>query len=245
MTNPNDSGKIYYTTDGTDPRESPARNPVGAQYAGPIMLTESTHVKARVLAGREWSALNEAVFIVGPVTDDLRITEIMYNPASGNQDQEYIELLNIGSVPVTLAEYDSEHFVHVPWRLTDSGGISFDFPLGITVAPGECLLVVKDMNAFSSAYPNVGGVHIFEWGSGKLDNGGEEVQLWKPGEKVEGIRHYIRVDWVSYSDGSHPPGQDRWPSEPDGGGMSLTRKVPSDYGDDPANWIAAVPSPGR
>ncbi|TKJ38957.1 MAG: hypothetical protein CEE38_04480 [Planctomycetes bacterium B3_Pla] len=245
MTNPNDSGKIYYATDGTDPRESPARNPVGAQYAGPIMLTESTHVKARVLAGREWSALNEAVFIVGPVTDDLRITEIMYNPASGNQDQEYIELLNIGSVPVTLAEYDSEHFVHVPWRLTDSGGISFDFPLGITVAPGDCLLVVKDMNAFSSAYPDVGGVQIFEWGSGKLDNGGEEVQLWKPGEKVEGIRHYIRVDWVSYSDGSHPPGQDRWPSEPDGGGMSLTRKVPSDYGDDPANWIAAVPSPGR
>jgi hypothetical protein len=63
------------------------------------------------------------------------------------------------------------------------------------------------------------------------------------------IRQYIRVDRVNYSDGSHPEncpgGIDLWPVEADGNGMALKRKVLTDYGDDPENWIAAVPSPGE
>jgi hypothetical protein len=179
---------------------------------------------------------------VGPVV----ISEIMYNPASGNQDDEYIELLNIGSVPVTLAEFDNEQLVDVPWRLSDSGGISFDFPLGVAMVPGERLLLVKSIGAFNNSYPAVGaGVQILEWGSGRLDNGGERVQLSKPGDQLEGVRYYVRVDRVNYSDGFHPPGLDPWSTEPDGYGKSLTRKVPADYGNEPLNWIAAAPSPGH
>jgi hypothetical protein len=179
---------------------------------------------------------------VGPIV----INKIMYNPASGNQDQEYVELLNISDAMITLAEYDNEQFIDVSWRLTDSDGISFDFPLGTTMAAGEHLLLVKDRDVFDSAYPAVpGGVQIFEWGAGKLDNGGEKVQLSKPGDEVEGTRYYIRVDRVNYSDGSHPVSQDPWPSEPDAGGSSLSRKVAADYGNDPDNWTAATPSPGE
>jgi hypothetical protein len=70
-----------------------------------------------------------------------------------------------------------------------------------------------------------------------------------PGDiDVDGERQYIRVDRVSYSDGSHPedaPGSlDLWPTQPDGGGKSLRRKTPADYGNDPENWAAAPPSPG-
>jgi hypothetical protein len=65
----------------------------------------------------------------------------------------------------------------------------------------------------------------------------------------EGVRQYIRVDRVNYSDGSHPencPGLiDLWPIKPDGDGMALTRKVPTDYGNDPDNWTIAAPSPGE
>jgi hypothetical protein len=180
--------------------------------------------------------------MVGPIV----ISEIMYNPVSGNQDEEYIELLNVGNTAVMLAEYDSEQLVDVPWRLTDSGGISFDFPLGVSIAPGQYLLLVKSTNAFNALYPAVGaGVQIFEWGLGKLDNGGERVQLSKPGDQVEDVRYYIRVDRVNYSDGFHPAGLDPWSTEPDGYGKSLTRKVPAEYGNDPLNWIAAAPSPGR
>jgi len=53
------------------------------------------------------------------------------------------------------------------------------------------------------------------------------------------------VDRVVYSDGSHPVGEDPWPMEADGGGLSLSRMVPSDYGNDVVNWQAAEPSPGQ
>jgi hypothetical protein len=62
-----------------------------------------------------------------------------------------------------------------------------------------------------------------------------------------GEQHYIRVDRVNYSDGSHPQdcpgGVDLWPVEADGLGKSLSRKVASAYGNDPNNWTAAAPSP--
>jgi len=180
---------------------------------------------------------------VGPVV----INEIMYNPVSGDQAQEYIELLNISDSVITLAEYDNELLIDVPWRFTDdSNGISFDFPLGTTMNPGERLLLVKDITAFESAYSSIpDGVQVFQWGAGRLSNAGEKIQLSKPGDQVEGTRYYIRVDRVNYSDGSHPAGEDPWPVEPDGNGKSLMRKVPADYGNDPENWIAANPSPGR
>jgi hypothetical protein len=139
---------------------------------------------------------------VGPVV----INEIMYNPVSGDQAQEYIELLNISDSVITLAEYDNELLIDVPWRFTDdSNGISFDFPLGTTMNPGERLLLVKDITAFESAYSSIpDGVQVFQWGAGRLSNAGEKIQLSKPGDQVEGTRYYIRVDRVNYSDGSHP-----------------------------------------
>ena len=171
----------------------------------------------------------------------------MYNPASGDQDEEYIELMNVSDSYVILAEYDDEQLEEVPWRLVDdSNGILFDFPIGVMMAPGEYLLLVKDIAIFRSTYPAVSqGVQIFEWGGGRLNNAGEKVQLSKPGDWVEGTRYYIRMDRVNYSDGSHPAGEDPWPIEPDGYGPSLTRRDPADYGNDPENWTAANPSPGR
>ena len=179
---------------------------------------------------------------VGPIV----ISEIMYNPVSGNQDEEYIELVNISDSVVHLSEYDNLQFVDVPWRLTDSNGITFDFPLGTALSPGRYLLIVKDIAAFDAAYPAAASdVRIFEWGTGRLNNAGEIIQISKPGDQVEETRYYIRVDRVNYSDGSHPAGEDPWPAEPDGQGKSLMRIVPADYGNDPENWIAANPSPGQ
>ncbi|MHC4642514.1 MAG: chitobiase/beta-hexosaminidase C-terminal domain-containing protein [Planctomycetota bacterium] len=93
------SGNIYYTTDGSDPRQPLTGNPVGTPYT-PFTLNKTTLVKARVLDGSTWSALNEATYAVGPVVDNLRITEIMYHPKdTGNPsdpNKEFIELKNIG-----------------------------------------------------------------------------------------------------------------------------------------------------
>jgi hypothetical protein len=71
-----------------------------------------------------------------------------------------------------------------------------------------------------------------------------------PGDvDLQGRRYWIRVDRVNYSDGSHtddtPGDTDPWPAQTDGAGYSLSRINPTEYGNDPSNWQAEIPSPGR
>ena len=185
---------------------------------------------------------------VGPIV----ISEIMYNPdwpdggSYTNDQYEYIELQNISAEPVTLYDYDTNE----PWKFTD--GIEFTFPTDepATIPAGGYLLVVKNPAAFSWRYPVVPAGIILGPYDGSLSNSGESLELSMPGDvDDEGVRHYIRIDRVNYSDGSHPEncpgGIDLWPVESDGRGASLKRKVVTDYGNDPDNWIAALPSPGQ
>ena len=182
---------------------------------------------------------------VGPMV----ITEIMYHPDSP-ADAEYVELLNISDSEVPLYNFTTEE----PWRFTDdpdNPGIEFLFPSDppVSVASGEYILMVKDLATFSSKYTVPGGTQIFVWGAGRLDNGGEKVQISMPGDvDAEGIRQYIRVDRIRYSDGSHQDdfagGVDPWPTGADGLGSSLSRLYSHYYGNDPNNWQAATPSPG-
>ncbi|MEJ2704970.1 MAG: CotH kinase family protein, partial [Sedimentisphaerales bacterium] len=121
-------------------------DPAGAsRYTSPITLSKSTRVKARILSGNTWSALNEAVFSVGPVAENLRVTEIMYHPQAladaGEPNEEFIELTNIGTEPINL------NLV----RFTN--GIDFTFP-DVDLAPGEYTVVVQDRAAFEARYSN-------------------------------------------------------------------------------------------
>ncbi len=110
--------------------------------------------------------------------------------------------------------------------------------------------IVKNSTLFSSRFTVPQGVKVFQWGSGHLDNGGEKIQISKPGDvDLQGVRHWIRVDRVAYSDGKHPDNDsgavDPWPGDADGLGKSLSRKYPHFYGNDPNNWQASVPTPGQ
>lgn len=222
-------------------------------YTGPITITESTRIKARVLVASNayspWSGLAQTIFDVGSAAQSVRINEIMYNP-DGAEDAEYVELVNAGPSAVTL--YDALR--EAPWRFTDNPAdpaIDFLFPTDppVTLAPGECLLLVKDLAGFDAAYGIPVDVQVLEWGRGKLANSGDTIQLCIPGnESFDGARSWTGADAVTYSDGSHPEafvtGIDLWPTEPDGYGMALGRIDPQADGSDPANWQAAIPSPG-
>ncbi|MHC4631931.1 MAG: lamin tail domain-containing protein, partial [Planctomycetota bacterium] len=186
---------------------------------------------------------NNAYPKVGPVV----INEIMYNPATGNQNEEYIELHNITGTHVTLYRTDKL----TPWKFTD--GINYTFSGSspyVTIPPNGYLMVVKDMVSFITKYGSMpSGVRVLDGYSGRLSNGGERLQIGMPGDTDEfDTRYYIRIDRVNYSDGLHPEdcpgGVDYWPIEADGLGKSLSRKDPNDYGNDVANWQAADPSPG-
>ena len=103
MANPNASGTIYYTTDGSDPRDRATNGPSGSAiaYSGGITLNESQRIRARVFAdssgtNNDWSAEVNKVFTVDEPLS-LRIVELMYNPAESG-DLEYIELMNTRGV---------------------------------------------------------------------------------------------------------------------------------------------------
>jgi hypothetical protein len=183
---------------------------------------------------------------VGPIV----INEIMYNPdwpdggSYSNDEYEYVELYNISGSAVTL--YDS--ITHEPWKFTD--GIEYTFPASpaVTIPAGGYIVVVRNKTAFSNRYSSVPSGKIYGPYSGHLNNGGESLELSQPGDVDElGERHYIRVDRINYSDGSHPEdcpgGVDLWPVDADGWGYSLSRKLSSAYGNDPGNWSASFPSP--
>jgi len=174
----------------------------------------------------------------------------MYHP-DASADAEYVELLNISSEPVTLYDADRE----LPWRFTDdpeNPSIESLFPTDspVTLAAGEYLLLVKDVAMFSAKYTAPAGVKVLAWGPGRLADDGEKIEVSKPDDPDgQGNPTWIRVDRVVYSDGSHPQdfpqGADPWPVQTDGQGSSLNRTTKATYGNDPANWHAATPSPGR
>jgi hypothetical protein len=171
------------------------------------------------------------------------IDEIMYHPVDPNE--EYIELYNPTAAAVVLDSADGL------WRL--NGGVDYTFPAGLSIPGGGRLVVVGfdpkvetgRLAAFTSAYGAgtlTAGVNIVGPWSGDLSNRGERIAVERPqapdlpGDPVS----WIIVDEVIYGD--VPP----WPETPDGGGDVLKRlnADQTHSGNDPANWKAAVPSPG-
>ena len=75
---------IYYTVDGSDPRQYGTGAARGILYTNNtgVVLHRNTHVMARARAGTNlWSAMHEAVFTLMDESP-LRVTEVMYNPGS-------------------------------------------------------------------------------------------------------------------------------------------------------------------
>lgn len=171
-----------------------------------------------------------SVPLVGPVV----ISEIMYHPA-GDGDAEYLELLNVSAEEVVL--YDEEK--NTGWSVTS--GVTYEFPTGdpVRIAPGERVLLVRDPAAFAAEFDAPEGTQIFQWTEGGLKNGGEGLELSRPGDvDALGVRQWVRIDRVNYGDDT------LWPEAADGQGMSLARVSDRAYGNDVINWIAATPTPG-
>jgi hypothetical protein len=105
----------------------------------------------------------------------------MYHPADTNDALEFIELHNILGTPVPL--YDTDNPANT-WRLRK--GIDFNFPPNTSIPAGGFLVIVSfdpvsdvtSLGVFQSAYGS--SMTLLGPYSGKLDNGGEAVELQKP-----------------------------------------------------------------
>ncbi len=232
---------------GADPGVSFGRVVNSAGDADHVPMTARTFgadAPADVSDFRQGKGRTNAAPVVGPIV----FSEIMYHPADidgyiDNVRDEFIELRNIASESVAL--YDTLRPTNT-WRLR--GGADFNFPSGVGLAPGQNLLVVSfdpvlDTNslaAFRAAYPGLpADARLYGPYSGKLDNGGERLELRKPGAPVGTDVPYVLVERIYYGDVAP------WDAGADGTGLSLQRLNASAYGNEPTNWVAAVPAPGQ
>jgi hypothetical protein len=242
MSNPNGGGTIYYTVDGSDPREPYSGNgnffsgtpSTGAvAYSGQLPLSGSVEVRARVLLNGEWSALNAAGFLpelpdaVPASAQNLVVSEIHYHTLDANLDElaagfpddgefEFFEVLNIGDGPVSLRGLTVEQGLDIG---PVDGGVE-------VIQPGASALYVANPEAF-----------VFRYGTGfpiagrfldgtSLNNGGERL-------------HVVAEDGSTIVDLTYDDAAP-WPLTPDGYGPSLVLLQPRLRDPtDGSNWRAS------
>ena len=194
--------------------------------ANPPLLVRNTIVRTRrwLAASRTWSALNEVFYQVGPHACPpgwLVCSELHFNPV-GDDDAEFIELLNAGPGAVNLR---GARF---------SQGITFSFPdnRDTLLAPGERVILVDS----AISYQRVHGWDAAFTGiyTDNLSNAGERLTL----VAADGSTVLLDFTW-----GTSGP----WPREADGGGRSLVLVAPRQGVDmnNPANWRASTAAHGN
>jgi hypothetical protein len=195
---------IYYTTNGSDPRlPGGAINPaaIAITSGSAVTVNSSSILKARVKSGTAWSAPGIAAYVTGTAatSQSLVITEFSYHPANptaselasdatlSDDDFEYIELRNVSSSTLDLT------------GVSFTEGVRFDFPVGMTVAPGAYFVVVENAAAFALRYGSsavVAGQY-----TGNLNNSADTIVL-RAADGSEIIRFQYRDSWTPAADGT-------------------------------------------
>ncbi len=226
--------EIYYTVDGSDPRQPNGTIANSAlRLRGDIAITDRTTIRMRSRADGSWSALKSGTFLVDAIPADgsnLAISEINYNPRSSqisfgeldvdNDQFEFIELQNVGDDTVDLTGVRLEQQF--------SRGVEFEFGRQ-TLEVGERVVIPKSVDAFSSRYGAVPQMAIGKsivangWHyDGALDNSGDVLRVVASNGQL--------IQSVEYDD------SDEWPERADGSGSSLEPIDPTFDLSNPANW---------
>ncbi|HVU08842.1 MAG TPA: lamin tail domain-containing protein [Verrucomicrobiae bacterium] len=156
---------------------------------------------------------NNSSILIG----DIVINELMYDPISGNDDDQYIELYNQGTNTVDLSG----------WQFT--AGVTFTFP-DVSIASNGYLVVARNMTNLFAKYPNLNDSNTVGNYSGKLSHNGELLALAQP-ETLDGTNTiYVEEDEVTYGTGG------RWGEWSSSGGSSLELIDPHANHRLAANW---------
>ncbi len=201
------SGEIYYTLDGSDPRGSnsrPSETAILYSEDTPVVIEENTLIRARALVGgNTWSDIVEGIYVTE--IPKLMLTEIMYNP-EGGIDFEFLEITNYGDTPIDLSQSGFER------------GVIFDFEDSEvqSIDPGEYIVLVRDLETFSSRY-DTNNFRVAGEYRGSLSDRSESITFnGNVGEQIFEVRY-----------------SDQWQPTTDGGGYSLVLK---DINGNPEEW---------
>jgi hypothetical protein len=204
-------------------------------------------------SSRRWLHISLLFLAAASVHAQVVVNEIMYNPASHDAREEWVELLNTSSTNVNLSGW------------TISGGVDFAFPTNTTINAGQYLVVAADLPKFASKFPAVANM-VGSWltievmhvngrpltnATPVLSNSRNSVNLNNAaGDRVDSVTYADAGDWAVRRLGPSDSGRRGWiwDSRADGFGSSLELRnpaLPNQYGQ---NWLASPtnnPTPGR
>jgi len=204
--------------------------------ASALTIGDLYRVRVRMMdTGHTWSHWSAPLEVrpgepdgVQSVHEHLRVTELMYNPPEGSDD-EFVELHNASTnETLNLA------------GIAFTAGIDFAFTNGTAIPPGGYLVIIRTADAavFRTRYGLSPDVPLTGPYGGKLGNGGETVTI----KTASGGTTLVSFE---YNDARG------WPLSPDGAGHSLVvadttaTERALDYG---GSWRASAyigGSPGR
>jgi len=172
------------------------------------------------------SAKSPGASNAGPRLSDIVINELMYDPISGDDDAQYVELYNRSANTINLAG----------WQLSDA--INFSFQSNTVMKPGDYLVVARNTALLRTNYPNLNLTNCLGNFSGRLSHNGEHLALTMPDTitstnelgAVTTNKIHIVVNDVTYGSGG------RWGQWSAGGGSSLELKDPNSNNRLAANW---------
>lgn len=142
---------------------------------------------------------------------DIVINELMYDPISRSDDDQFVELYNQGTNTVDLDG----------WQLIS--GVSFSFPPQTLLRPNSYLVVARNLTNLMAHYTNLTPANTVGNFGGRFSHGGERVVLARPELNFTTNNHgapvtnllLVAVDEVTYGTGG------RWGQWAAGGGSSL------------------------
>jgi hypothetical protein len=217
LLNPNASGQIYYTTNGSDPRNAGgtvSSNAISGTGSVVLNLNASAIIKSRIYNNGAWSALRElTVFSTIDNYQALKITELNYHPMDkingtdtiDGKSFEFIEFKNTGETALNLSGF----------RLDSA--VSYTFPPNTILAPGNFYVIASKPQDFYATYGLIPSGNC----DGFFGNAGDTLIVYNASDEP--------VITFMYSDDSP------WPQTPDGKGNTLSSFErnptgdPSDY----------------
>jgi hypothetical protein len=146
-----------------------------------------------------------------PRASDVVINEILYNPLSNDDNDQFVEIYNKGSLSMDLSG----------WAFTT--GIRFVFPKGAILPANSYAVVARDAARILTNYPGLKPSLVFGNFDGSLSGRGERLALERPELFISPMPQgslvtntlMVLVDELEYGTAG------RWGRWSDGGGSSL------------------------
>jgi PKD repeat protein len=206
------NGIIYPLTDNTGAGANFRTTFYDVDYINtpiPIVREDIVVIPNSRVEGDHITSRNLADFMYN-TSDNIVISEIMYNPPDGGNDTiEFVELYNKGAVSVNMKD----------WYF--SKGVNYVFP-DINIPANSYYVVARDVVSMQHTF----SITCSQWIDGFLDDAGEPIVLKDALGQVKDSVYYLATA--------------PWPTTPNNGGPSLTLCDVSLDNTLPSSWSAST-----